>query len=197
MRFSRAKAKFLAIVLKILYTFGENFPLKEDEMKALVAYYSDTGNTEKVAQGIYQGIERGEKEILPIKDVKSVEDYDIIFCGFPVQSHSLPGKVETFIRSIPKGKKLAFFATHGCHRGGHLAIQAFYDALSLTSKETILGTFGCRGKVKSSILDALMNKSEHRSWVTEARSAVGHPDERDLADAASWAQAMVAKVLAE
>ena len=86
---------------------------------------------------------------------------------------------------------------HGSHRGGHLAIQAFYDALSLTSKETILGTFGCRGKVKSSILDALMNKAEHRSWVVEARSAEGHPDERDLADAASWAKAMIAKVLAE
>jgi len=162
-------------------------------MKALVAYYSDTGNTEKLAQGVYEGIEKAEKDILPIKEVKEVEDFDIIFCGFPVQSHSVPGKAEAFIKSIPAGKKLALFATHGSLRGGPLAIEAFYYALSLTSKGTVLGTFGCRGKVKSSILDALMNKDEHRSWAIEAQSAASHPDDADLEDAKSWAKSMLAK----
>ena len=166
-------------------------------MKALVAYYSDTGNTEKLARGIYEGIEQAEKEILPIKQVKDVEGFDIIFCGFPVQAHSVPGEAQAFIKSIPEGKKLAFFATHGSLRGGQLAIQAFYYALSLASKETVLGTFGCRGKDKSSIIDALMNKAEHRSWAIEAQSAVGHPDEGDLEDAKSWAKAMLAKARAQ
>lgn len=165
-------------------------------MKALVAYYSDTGNTEKLARSIYEGIEQAEKEILHIKEVKDVEDSDIIFCGFPVQSHSVPGKVEAFIKSIPDGKKLAFFATHGSLRGGQLAIQAFHSALSLTSKTTVLGTFGCRGKVKSSIIDALMKKALHRSWAIEAQSAVGHPNESDFEDAKAWAKAMIAKARA-
>ena len=162
-------------------------------MKALVAYYSDTGNTEKLARGIYEGIEQAEKEIFKINEVKDVEGFDIIFCGFPVQSHSVPGKAEAFIKSIPEGKKLAFFATHGSLRGGQLAIEAFYYALSLTSKGTVLGTFGCRGKVKSSILDALMNKAEHASWALEAQSAASHPDDKDLEDAKSWAKTMLAK----
>ena len=165
-------------------------------MKALVAYYSDTGNTEKLARGIYEGVEQAEKEILPIQEVKKVEDFDIIFCGFPVQSHSVPGKAEAFIKSIPEGKKVAFFATHGSLRGGQLAIQAFYYALSLASKITVLGTFGCRGKVKSGIIDALMNKAEHRSWAIEAQGAVGHPDEGDLEDARAWAGEMIAKARA-
>lgn len=166
-------------------------------MKALVAYYSVTGNTEKLARGIYEGIEQAEKEILPIKQVKDVEGFDIIFCGFPVQAHSVPGEAQAFIKSIPEGKKLAFFATHGSLRGGQLAIQAFYYALSLASKETVLGTFGCRGKVKSSIIDAMMNKAEHRSWAIEAQSAVGHPDQGDLEDGKSWAKAMIAKAMAQ
>ena len=165
-------------------------------MKALVAYYSDTGNTEKLARAIYEGIEHAEKEILHIKEVKDVEDADIIFCGFPVQSHSVPGEAEAFIKGIPEGKKLAFFATHGSLRGGQLAIQAFHYALSLASKTTVLGTFGCRGKVKSSIIDALMKNAEHRSWAIEAQSAVGHPDKGDLEDAQVWANAMIAKARA-
>ena len=51
-------------------------------MKVLVTYYSETGNTEKVAKAIYDGIQRAEKEILPIEEVASVDVYDLIFCGF-------------------------------------------------------------------------------------------------------------------
>jgi flavodoxin len=196
-KFPQDIPKFLALVIKIIYIFGEKFSLKEGEMKALVAYYSDTGNTEKIARGVYEGIEQAEKEILPIEQVKDVEDFDIIFCGFPVLSHSVPGTAQAFIKNIPEGKKVAFFATHGSLRGGQLAVQAFYYALSLASKETVLGTFGCRGKVKSSIIDALMKKAEHRSWAIEAQSAVGHPDQGDLEDAKSWAKAMIAKARAQ
>ena len=117
----------------------------------------------------------------------------MVFCGFPVQAHSVPDKVESFLKSIPEGKKLALFATHGSLRGGQLAITAFYKALSLTSTQTVLGTFGCRGEVKSDIIDALLNKAEHRGWALEAQSAIGHPDESDLEDAKEWAKAMIAK----
>ena len=58
-------------------------------MKALVTYYSQTGNTEKLARAIYKAI-HVEKKLLPIEELKSVEGYDIIFVGFPVQAHSVP-----------------------------------------------------------------------------------------------------------
>ena len=51
-------------------------------MKALVTYYSQTGNTEKLARAIYDAI-HFEKELLPIKEVKSSKGYDIIFVGIP------------------------------------------------------------------------------------------------------------------
>ena len=162
-------------------------------MKALVAYYSQTGNTEKVARAVYDGINLPGKDIIPIKEAGAVEGYEVIFCGFPVQAHSVPDKVEFFLRQIPNGKKIALFATHGSLRGGHLAITAFYKALSLTSKQTVLGTFGCRGRVKSEIIDALLNKAEHREWALEARGAIEHPDEADLEDAKDWAGAMISK----
>ena len=42
-------------------------------MKVLVSYYSETGNTEKLAQAIYEGVDKAEKEIQPIKAVGSIE----------------------------------------------------------------------------------------------------------------------------
>ncbi len=114
-------------------------------MKALVTYYSDTGNTEKLAQAIHEEIHLA-KEIKPIKDIQNPQGYDIIFCGFPVQAHSVPGQVEAFIKGLPAGQKIAFFSTHGSLRGGQLPKQAFEHAIGLAAKATVLGHFGCRGR---------------------------------------------------
>ena len=161
-------------------------------MKALVAYYSESGNTEKLAKAIYEGINASDKEIVSISDANA-KDYDVIFVGFPVQASSVPGKVEKFIKSIPQGKKLAFFVTHGSLRGGQLAITALYHALSLALKMTVLGTFASRGEVKAGIIEALLKKHEHKAWAMEAQSAAGHPDDADLEDGKEFANLMIAK----
>jgi flavodoxin I len=114
-------------------------------MHILVAYYSETGNTRMVAEAIFAGIRHTKKNLLPIEQAEELGNYDLIFCGFPVQHHSIPTKMTHFLQSIPQGKKLALFATHGSLRGGEKAISAFYAAFSLTGGRTILGTFGCLG----------------------------------------------------
>ncbi len=166
-------------------------------MKVLIAYYSDTGNTEKVAKAIYDSIEHSEKEISLSTDVSDVSDYDLIFCGFPVQSMGLPKKMESFVTGLPEGKKVAYFATHGSLRGGPLAITAFHHAISLGKNLKVMGTFGCRGTVKHGIIDALMKQAEHRGWALEAQSAAGHPDEADLEDAKIFAAAIMIKTRAK
>ncbi len=162
-------------------------------MKALVTYYSESGNTRKVAEGIYQALDEVKKDLSPLDEVSDPGEYDLIFCGFPVQAHSVPGKASRFIKGLPEGTKIAFFATHGSLRGGELAVTAFHEALTLASKLKVLGTFGCRGKVKPSIIDGMMKKPEHRAWAEEARSAAGHPDQSDLEDAAEFAGLMLQK----
>jgi flavodoxin len=156
-------------------------------MKVLVTYFTKTGNTEKVARAIYEAV-RGKKEFVPVQEAKSPDGYDIIFCGFPVHAHSVPLPVQNFIKSIPQGKKLALFVTHGSLRGGELATTAIEHAVSLASKLTVLGTFGCRGKVDPKIIEALLKKPEHRAWAETAKSAVSNPDESDLEDARHFAQ---------
>jgi len=162
-------------------------------MKVLVAYFSETGNTEKLAKAIFEAVESPHKEILPVQDVTGVDGYDVIFAGFPVHAHNVPRKVEAFLKNLPDGQKVAYFATHGSLRGGELAVTAFYHALNMAKNAKILGTFGCRGKVNQKIIDGLMDKIEHQAWVQEAQSAVGHPDEADLEDARSWVEKMMIK----
>jgi flavodoxin len=164
-------------------------------MKTLVTYLSQTGNTEKLARAIYEEIHM-EKDITPLKDVGSVEQYEVIFCGFPVHSHSVPPAAAEFIRKLPPGKKLAIFSTHGSRRGGQLAVTALEQAVSLAVKAKVLGTFGCRGKVSQQLIDTLMNNPEHKAWAIEAQGATNHPDQADLEDGKEFAREMMARASA-
>jgi flavodoxin I len=162
-------------------------------MKALVAYYSQTGNTEKLARAIYDAIHI-EKEFLPIENVKSAKGYDIIFIGFPVQAHSVPAKILPFFKSLPDGQNIALFCTHGSLRGGLLPKQALEHAIGLSARAKILGTFGVRGKVNPKIIDMLIKQAEHRAWAEEAQGADEHPSEMELADGKAFALDILAKI---
>ncbi|OPY85449.1 MAG: flavodoxin [Smithella sp. PtaU1.Bin162] len=162
-------------------------------MKALVSYYSATGNTKKIAEAIFEAIHI-EKELQPVEEVKNFSGYDIIFYGFPVNAHSVPGKAARFISGLPAGQKIAFFSTHGSLRGGQLPKQAFEHALGLAAKLKVLGNFGCRGKVDPKIIDALSKSPEHKTWAEEAMGAIDHPNKNDLADAKTFAREMLAKL---
>ena len=163
-------------------------------MKVLVTYYTQTGNTEKIARALYDSLTM-DKTILPIAEVKNREGYDLVFCGFPVQAHSVPAKMAEFIKGLPRGQKVALFATHGSQRGGQLPRQAFESAAGLAINLKVLGQFGCRGKVDAKIIDALMKKPEHKAWAEEAQSAEGHPDAADLMDAQVFAQVIVDRAI--
>lgn len=164
-------------------------------MKALIAYYSDTGNTEKVARAIFDAVDF-DKEVRTISEVQDWTGYDIIFIGFPVHAHSVPEKAAGRFAQIPEGQKVAFFSTHGSLREGILPKQAFEHALGLSVKLTVLGHFNCRGKVVEAIIEALKKSPQHQAWAEEAAGAMRHPDENDLADARAFAAQMIAKVKA-
>ena len=162
-------------------------------MKALVTYYSQTGNTEKLARAIYEAI-HVEKELLPVQNVKNTKGYDIIFVGFPVHAHSIPAKLLPFFKGLPDGQNIALFCTHGSLRGGHLPKQALEHAIGLATRAKILGTFGVRGKVDAKIIEALVKQAEHRAWAEEAQGAHEHPSEMDLADGKEFARGVLAKI---
>lgn len=162
-------------------------------MKVLVAYYSESGNTEKVARAIYESVQE-EKTIKKIAEVESLAGYDLVFIGFPVQSHSVPVKAMSIFSMLAAGQKVALFSSHGSLRGGELPRQAIEHALGLSGKAMILGTFGCRGRVSDNIISALMKKPEHKAWAEEAQGAARHPDENDLEDARVFAKQMLSKV---
>jgi flavodoxin len=155
--------------------------------KTLVTYYSRTGNTQKVAEAIYETLD-GDRTLTPIEEIQAIEAYNLVFVGFPVHSHSVPYRVEEFLKKVPPNKKVALFCTHGSLTGGRLSREAIEYATILAAKAKILGTFSCRGRVSLEALTALSKSPEHVAWTEMAASASTHPDASDLEDARSFAR---------
>ncbi len=158
--------------------------------KTLVAYFTRTGNTRRIAEAIFEAIE-SEKEILTLDKVDHLSPYDLVFIGFPVQMHSVPLPVEDFLKRLPAGKKIALFCTHGSLAGHRLSREALEYAAILASRAKILGMFSSRGKLSVQALDALHRSPEHQEWVEMAASAGGHPNAVDLEEARVFARQMI------
>jgi flavodoxin len=160
--------------------------------RTLVAYLSVTGNTRKVAEAVFDAL-HGVKDLRPVDEAGTLEPYGLVFIGFPVQSHSVPYKAETFLKAIPAGLKVAVFATHGSLHGHRLSREALEYAVILASRARILGTYSCRGKLSLKALEILGRSPEHAEWAEMAPSAGTHPDGHDLEEARNFARLVQAK----
>ena len=116
-------------------------PQKEEAPKTLVLYYSQTSNTKAVAQEIAAKLNADMEEIVAVNPYDpdfnatierckqemgqgvtpeiqplnvNVDDYDIIFIGYPVWFGTYAPPVATFLNNVDlSGKKLVPFCTFG------------------------------------------------------------------------------------
>ena len=85
-------------------------------MKALIIYSSKTGNTKKVAYGIYDNLKDSYdlsiKDMDEINDMAMLDEYDTLLVGFWIDRGTAHPKAKKFVKQI-KNKKIALFATLG------------------------------------------------------------------------------------
>ncbi len=164
-------------------------------MKTLVTYMTQTGNTQKIAEAIYDEI-AGEKDIKDINDISNLEGYDLVFVGFPVLQFNIPPNVSKFVSENVTGKDIAFFMTHGVPEGFE-AIKSWTGSITdIAANGNILGTFDCQGKVAQPVLDMLEKSDdpEMKAFAEMAAVAKEKPDEASVQKAKEFAKEIQARV---
>lgn len=88
--------------------------------KVNIIYWSGTGNTEKMAEAIKEGLASAEVKLLSVSDAttKDVEEAEVVVLGCPSMGDEVleEGEMEPFVDSISniaKGKKVALFGSYG------------------------------------------------------------------------------------
>lgn len=121
-------------------------------MKLAIIYYSETGNTQKMANEIAEGIKEipgMEAETFSIYDVDAlyIKECEGVIIGTPTYNGSLSGVIKLWLESVPKlfdlsGKLTGAFATAAyVHGGGDIAVQSILSQLLFTGALTYSG--GC------------------------------------------------------
>lgn len=159
-------------------------------MKTLITYSSKTGNTKKLAEGIYQGLSIENKSILPINEVESVEEYDIILVGYWVDKSGPNEEAKKFLSMI-KGKKVGIFATLAYWPDTEHAWQSLVNGENLVKEDnTVIAKYICQGKLDEKII-AMFEKlpADNPHCVTPEKRlryeiSNNHPSKADILSAA-------------
>lgn len=167
-------------------------------MKILVTYISDTGNTKKIAEAIFDEIEC-EKEIKSIREVESLDEYDFTFVGCPIVKF---GAGEVFVKWLNehvKGKRIGFFCTHGAPEFAP-GVPTWVDNLKNTAIDAgaeIVNFFNCQGELSQKVLDMLLASDDpniRRLGGFGRDETIGQPDESRVEKAREFTRETMKKL---
>ncbi len=159
-------------------------------MKVLVTYSSITGNTQKLAEGIYEGISADTKDIKPIREVTELNSYDIVLVGYWVDKGGPNEEAKKFLEGL-EGKKVGLFATLGFWPDTEHGWNSLINGENIVKeKNQIIAKFICQGKLSEKIISmfeklppdnphAINNEKRKRYEI-----AKNHPSASDIAHAA-------------
>jgi flavodoxin len=168
-------------------------------MKYLVTYWSQTGNTKKVARAIYDALP-GEKTLKPFDEVENLDGFDLTFIGFPIMQFGPPPIAKKFLATHAAGKKIALFITHATLIGSENAQQQILlekeleKCRSACSGSELLGLYHCQGELSEKMAGELIatNIPMLMEFAAMRPLTIGHPDEMELAQAQAFARTCIA-----
>ncbi|MHA1212307.1 MAG: flavodoxin family protein [Candidatus Heimdallarchaeota archaeon] len=175
-------------------------------MRILVTYYSETGQTEKIANIIYDAVKEGhDAQLMKLKkvDKKTLDDYDLIFAGTPCHGSDLAKPYQKFLKSLPSEPKfkLVGFLTHAClppetSEKDKILFERWVGKCETTFNEltgekniNFLGYFRCMGAASPGIerfihKRIITDEDEWKEYLPDLRT---RPNKEDLENARKFA----------
>jgi len=163
-------------------------------MKILVTYFSQTGNTKKIAEAIYSEL-HNEKEIKEMGDVDSLDAYDIVFVGMPVHAFGPAKAAQEFLEQKAHNKKIAVFITHAALEDMDETKEWVAKASDAASKADVIGTFHCQGELSEPIANFLKNHEDPQMqfFGNSRNDTIGQPDDSRIQKAKEFAREVLSK----
>ena len=176
-------------------------------MKILITYFSQTGNTEKIAQAIHEASSKNHESYLKkIKKVKIEElnDFDLVFIGSACHDSDLAKPALRFLKKIPDSPKYAIagFYTHSTYlpeeddrikklseRWSGKCSKSF-EELKKEKNANFKGYFRCQG-IPSQPIEQFIHKTiikDEEEWGVFIEEVKKHPNESDIENAKKFAQ---------
>ncbi|MFX0078588.1 MAG: flavodoxin family protein [Candidatus Hermodarchaeota archaeon] len=182
-------------------------------MKVLIAYYSETGNTERVARAMWEAVSEEHEVTLTTVPELSVDVFDgfkLVVLGAAVHDSDLAKPLKRLLEALPMNPRfnLAGFATHAVYvpdgsahkeelheRWAGKCLLSFEDTCREKSIQ-FLGYFHCQGAASQPIEEFIHREiitveEEWKEYLPELRK---HPTPEDLQNAKDFARKIIDKL---
>ena len=170
------------------------------KLKILITFFSNTGNTEKVANSLKDGLTDHDVDMIPVKDVepKTLNSYDIVFLGSGVYASRIDKSVLALVKkAVPDlPSKLVYFCTHASLK----LYQEPFKRINNIAKEhncEIIGKFDCVGEnlgipleTQLGMLEKLTEDQKEKA-IKDMEKMKGRPNELDLENAKNFATSLM------
>ena len=170
-------------------------------MKILITYFSNTGNTKKVANSLKEGLEGEDVDLVPINDVipSSLKDYDLIFLGSGIYASRVNKSLSELISATDElPSKFVFFCTHASLNSYQDGFKIVKRKLGKTNSE-IIDIFDCMGDnlgipeaTQRAMLERLPPDQKKQAEEHQKRLK-GRPSPADLERAKNFAKTLIKK----
>jgi flavodoxin len=164
-------------------------------MKVIVAYFSWSGNTRKIAEAIFQEIQE-EKEIKELNEIDGLEGYNFAFVGFPIHGFGAPEEAQSFLEKHCRGKKIALFVTHGAPEHSEDLPPWLAKCKEAAAGANVIDMFNCQGELAQDVIDELLKHDDPkvRSWGEHGPSTRGQPDATRVERARVFAREIMERI---
>ena len=170
-------------------------------VKILITYHSDTGNTEKVGKAMKEALDEEGQDATAIHakevDPSSLKSYDLVAIGSPIIGASIGKYAKALLTKVELPPKIAFFYT--CQQDKAYP-KAFGRAAKKIEKEgtsKVLGEFHCIGDALG-MPDALREKfvgamtpDQREAAIKHFEEIKGRPNAKDLEKAKEFAKSLI------
>lgn len=170
-------------------------------MKILITYHSDTGNTEKVAKSMKEGLDEEGQDVslMPAKDIdpSSLKTYDLVLLGTGIYGGGIGKSIKSFASQTTEfPSKFAYFCTHSSPNSYPKAFRRISKTLEKYNS-TVIGVFDCIGantgiskEVRQKML-ANMSNEERKEAEDYVERIKDRPNEEDLEKAKAFAKSLI------
>ncbi|MHA1906046.1 MAG: flavodoxin family protein [Candidatus Thorarchaeota archaeon] len=181
-------------------------------MKALVTYFSQTGNTKLIAEQMHETLSTQlEVDIGTVRsiDVNALDQYDLLVVGAPCHDSDLAPPVKGLLKKLPDSPrfKLVGFFTHATNMpDSERNIQLYdqwagrciptYESVCKDKNIEYLGTFHCQGKASEPIEHFIHQEiiTEEEEWNQYLPDLRTHPTPSDVENAKKYALEILARL---
>lgn len=168
-------------------------------MKILITYHSNTGNTEKIAKSMKEGLEGQDVELKKVEDTNaaSLKNYDIVFLGSGIYGGKIKRSILDMIKKVEEfPSKFVLFCTHASPDAYQNGFKMVKKKISAGNSE-VLGEWDCMGEnigipkeTQMKMMEALPPEKQEQAK-KHLESLKGRPNAEDLEKAKEYAKSII------